>query len=79
MGDKSFFKNLLTGEQEASIIFTVDARDKLSKRPNISYAKLRKCRNWQTSKTKDLVPAMACGFKSHFPHAEMSELADEQD
>ena len=27
----------------------------------------RKCRNWQTSKTKDLVPAMACGFKSHLP------------
>ena len=29
---------------------------------------LRKCRNWQTSKTKDLVAAMSCGFKSHLPH-----------
>ena len=29
---------------------------------------LRKCRNWQTSKTKDLVLATACGFKSHLPH-----------
>ena len=29
----------------------------------------RKCRNWQTSKTKDLVTAMLCGFKSHLPHA----------
>ena len=28
----------------------------------------RKCRNWQTSKTKDLVLATACGFKSHLPH-----------
>ncbi len=53
---------------------------------------LRKCRNWQTSKTKDLVAARSCGFKSHLPHtesmdsvkkfiqcAEVSELADEQD
>ena len=30
----------------------------------------RKCRNWQTSKTKDLVAAMSCGFKSHLPHKE---------
>ena len=28
----------------------------------------RKCRNWQTSKTKDLVLVTACGFKSHLPH-----------
>ena len=28
---------------------------------------LRKCRNWQTSKTKDLVIAISCGFKSHLP------------
>ncbi len=28
---------------------------------------MRKCRNWQTSKTKDLVIAMSCGFKSHLP------------
>ncbi len=44
---------------------------------------MRKCRNWQTSKTKDLVTAMSCGFKSHLPHsvssicnAGMAELAD---
>ena len=30
---------------------------------------MRKCRNWQTSKTKDLVAAMSCGFKSHLPHS----------
>ncbi len=29
--------------------------------------RMRKCRNWQTSKTKDLVAAMSCGFKSHLP------------
>ena len=29
---------------------------------------MRKCRNWQTSKTKDLVAVMSCGFKSHLPH-----------
>ncbi len=28
----------------------------------------RRCRNWQTSKTKDLVLAITCGFKSHPPH-----------
>ena len=28
---------------------------------------MRKCRNWQTSKTKDLVIAISCGFKSHLP------------
>ena len=27
----------------------------------------RKCRNWQTSKTKDLVVGTPCGFKSHLP------------
>ena len=29
---------------------------------------MRKCRNWQTSKTKDLVAFVPCGFKSHLPH-----------
>ena len=29
---------------------------------------MRKCRNWQTSKTKDLVGVFSCGFKSHLPH-----------
>ena len=28
---------------------------------------MRKCRNWQTSKTKDLVVDTPCGFKSHLP------------
>ena len=28
---------------------------------------MRKCRNWQTSKTKDLVVVTLCGFKSHLP------------
>ena len=58
----------------------------------ISIVESRKCRNWQTSKTKDLVAVRSCGFKSHLPHtesvtlynnfiqfAEVSELADEQD
>ena len=27
----------------------------------------RKCWNWQTGKTKDLVHVFACGFKSHLP------------
>ena len=31
---------------------------------------MRKCRNWQTSKTKDLVAFGLCGFKSHLPHYE---------
>ena len=31
----------------------------------------RKCRNWQTSKTKDLVGVFSCGFKSHLPHEEL--------
>ena len=29
----------------------------------------RKCRNWQTSKTKDLVVGTPCGFKSHLPQS----------
>ena len=32
---------------------------------------MRKCRNWQTSKTKDLVTFVSCGFKSHLPHAKL--------
>ena len=31
---------------------------------------MRKCRNWQTSKTKDLVVVTPCGFKSHLPQSE---------
>ena len=49
---------------------------------------MRKCRNWQTSKTKDLVinaivwvqvPSSASFSKKYFRNAEVSELADEQD
>ena len=28
---------------------------------------MRKCWNWQTGKTKDLVSVTTCGFKSHLP------------
>ena len=35
---------------------------------------MRKCRNWQTSKTKDLVVAIPCGFKSHLPHENREEV-----
>ena len=38
----------------------------------------RKCRNWQTSKTKDLVAAMSCGFKSHLPHYFLRKSLDFQ-
>ena len=31
---------------------------------------MRKCRNWQTSKTKDLVVGTPCGFKSHLPQSD---------
>ena len=33
----------------------------------INIGNARKCRNWQTSKTKDLVVGTPCGFKSHLP------------
>ncbi len=29
--------------------------------------RMRKCWNWQTGKTKDLVSDTTCGFKSHLP------------
>ena len=34
---------------------------------------MRKCRNWQTSKTKDLVVGTPCGFKSHLPQADLKK------
>ena len=34
-----------------------------------SLVNTRKCRNWQTSKTKDLVTVRSCGFKSHLPQS----------
>ena len=40
----------------------------------ISIVESRKCRNWQTSKTKDLVAVRSCGFKSHLPHTESMTL-----
>ena len=36
---------------------------------------MRKCRNWQTSKTKDLVIAISCGFKSHLPQEILKALS----
>ena len=36
---------------------------------------MRKCRNWQTSKTKDLVVAIPCGFKSHLPQEILKALS----
>ena len=38
----------------------------------VSEKNMRKCRNWQTSKTKDLVVATPCGFKSHLSHEYLS-------
>ena len=35
----------------------------------INIGNARKCRNWQTSKTKDLVVGTPCGFKSHLPQS----------
>ena len=36
---------------------------------------MRKCRNWQTSKTKDLVIAISCGFKSNLPQEILKALS----
>ena len=36
---------------------------------------MRKCRNWQTSKTKDLVVGTPCGFKSHLPQSDFKRLS----
>ena len=36
---------------------------------------MRKCRNWQTSKTKDLVVGTPCGFKSHLPQSDLKRLS----
>ena len=42
----------------------------------IKYRDARKCRNWQTSKTKDLVVGTPCGFKSHLPHKKERSMID---
>ncbi len=34
---------------------------------HVIYSNMRKCWNWQTGKTKDLVGVFSCGFKSHLP------------
>ena len=39
----------------------------------ITYRDARKCRNWQTSKTKDLVVGTPCGFKSHLPQSDLNK------
>ena len=56
---KFFSKNVLTS-------FWVF--DNIDKSRQESCDGSRKCRNWQTSKTKDLVMLTSCGFKSHLPH-----------
>ena len=56
---KKVYKFLLTFYTILVIIY---------KSPRVSDDGLRKCRNWQTSKTKDLVMLTSCGFKSHLPH-----------
>ena len=57
--EKTFEKNVLTS-------FSVF--DNIVKSRQDSCDGSRKCRNWQTSKTKDLVMLTSCGFKSHLPH-----------
>mgnify|MGYP003292108343 CR=1 FL=1 len=42
--------------------------DIIIKSPREIEAHMRKCWNWQTGKTKDLVFVLTCGFKSHLPH-----------
>ena len=49
----------MTNSTRGAIIITVES---------LKLNGLRKCRNWQTSKTKDLVVVTLCGFKSHLPH-----------
>ena len=60
-----FLKKLLTYDAYSDNITLVAAMRHQNLR---EIAVMRKCWNWQTGKTKDLVPAMACGFKSHLPH-----------
>ena len=66
------------------ILISVAAR----KKPFSEKRDMRKCRNWQTSKTKDLVsialvwvqvPSSALEISNEMRYAEVSELADEQD
>ena len=68
MGSSPIFriiqKKVLTDVKSLGII-SVIARKSISTKCD-----MRKCRNWQTSKTKDLVTVRSCGFKSHLPHAE---------
>ena len=59
-------KKLLTFHLEHSIILFVVSTEQ-SCEDHRTY-EMRKCRNWQTSKTKDLVASVPCGFKSHLPH-----------
>ena len=60
-----FLKKLLTYDAYSDNITLAAAMRHQNLR---EIADMRKCWNWQTGKTKDLVPAMACGFKSHLPH-----------
>ena len=69
----SLYKNFLPSAQ----FFSKKILTKSKKAFNIYYV-ARKCRNWQTSKTKDLVAFVPCGFKSHLPHNENLYLIEVQ-
>ena len=56
---------VLTDYKTSAIIAFVES---LKQQKQKTLNGLRKCRNWQTSKTKDLVTVRSCGFKSHLPH-----------
>ena len=69
------------------LCYTITCREGENKKSQ-GNAVMRKCRNWQTSKTKDLVsialvwvqvPSSALEISNEMRYAEVSELADEQD
>ncbi len=63
---KGLAQKLLTFFENYSIIYF--GRLFRKRTAGTTNREMRKCRNWQTSKTKDLVAFELCGFKSHLPH-----------
>ena len=72
---------------QGTLCYTITCREGENKKSQ-GNAVMRKCRNWQTSKTKDLVsialvwvqvPSSALEISNEMRYAEVSELADEQD
>ena len=59
------FKKVLAKSFRAVVYYNTSVRAEQQK---LETPDTRKCRNWQTSKTKDLVVVTSCGFKSHLPH-----------